>query len=120
VIIFFSDGYANATSANMKSTEANQQCHEGITAAQAATAKGYWVYTVAYGSPTSGSCSTDTAPTISACTTMQDMASDATKFYSDDANGCASSTHSITDLVAMFQDIGASFQAPRLLPDNTT
>lgn len=120
VIILFSDGDANASSANMTSAEKNQQCHEAITAAAAAKSAGFWVYTVAYGSPTSGSCSTDTAPTISACTTMQDMASDLTKFYSDDANGCASTENTQTDLVAMFATIGASFQAPRLLPDNTT
>ena len=69
VIIFISDGDANAAASNVGNgnTNASQnpaalnQCRQAITAAQSATAAGTWVYSVAYGSPTStsGSCSTD-------------------------------------------------------------
>jgi hypothetical protein len=74
VIILLSDGDASASSSNMPAGKYNNQCHEAITAAQAATAAGTWVYTIAYGAATSGSCSTD-SPTISACSTLQQMAS---------------------------------------------
>jgi hypothetical protein len=59
---------ASASSSNMPAGKYNNQCHEAITAAQAATAAGTWVYTIAYSAATSGSCSTD-SPTISACST---------------------------------------------------
>ena len=61
VIMFLSDGDANASASNMPAAKVNNQCHEGITAAQAATAAGTWVYSIAYGSstsPTPSSCST--------------------------------------------------------------
>ena len=84
VIVFLSDGDANATSANVGNSKAASQCHQGITAAQTATAAGTWVFTAAYGSPTAAtpsSCSTDTSSPISACTTMQTMASTSAKFF---------------------------------------
>jgi Flp pilus assembly protein TadG len=120
VIVLLSDGDANASSTNMTTAKKNQQCHEAITAANTATTAGIWVYTIAYGAPTSSSCSTDTSPTISACTTMKTMASDLTKFYSDDAAGCVAPDNSLTDLIQIFKYLGASFQTARLLPDNTT
>jgi Flp pilus assembly protein TadG len=119
VIILMSDGDAGASSTYMTSAMKNQQCHEAITAAAAATAAGIKVYTVAYGAPTSG-CSTDTSPTTDPCTTMKSIASDATKFYSDDGSGCSSPQNSMTSLASIFATIGASFQSPRLLPDSTT
>ncbi len=124
VIILLSDGDANATSANMPTGKATNQCHEGITAAQAAATAGTWVYTVAYGSSTSstGSCSTDTTH-IAACSALQQMASNAQFFYSDNSGGtggCNSSAQSASELVSIFKSIGSSFGAPRLLPDNTT
>jgi hypothetical protein len=72
------------------------------------------------GSPTTG-CATDTgANAISPCAAMQAMASDPKYFYSDDANGCASSTNSLTNLIQMMGGLALSFTAPRLLPDTTT
>ncbi len=60
VIVFMSDGGANATPANMPTgdisgttTPPNEdQCQQAVAAAQAATAAGTWVYSVAYGSST--------------------------------------------------------------------
>jgi Flp pilus assembly protein TadG len=125
VIMFLSDGDANATAANMTTAKVKNQCHEGITAAQAAAAAGTWVYSIAYGSPTAatpGSCSTD-APAISACSAMQQIASDATKFYSDNQGGtssCNSTQQSYSELLSLFQGISNSLLPPRLLPNNTT
>jgi hypothetical protein len=125
-IIFLSDGDANASSSNMTASKVNNQCHEGITAARAATAAGTWVYSIAYGastSPTPSSCSTDTSSHISACAAMQQIASDSTKFYSDTQNGssgCTSSAHSVSELIAVFQAISTSLLPPQLLSNNTT
>ncbi len=119
-IIILSDGDANATSANMTTAEKNNQCTEAVTAAQAATAAKTTVFTIAYGSPTSG-CSTDTGSSAtSPCATMSAMASNANTFYSDDANGCSSPKQTLTGLISIMGGIASSFTAPRLLPDSTT
>jgi len=128
VIILLSDGDATATASNMPAGRANNQCHQAITAAQAATAAGTWVYTIAYGAPTSatpGSCTggSGDSPAISACATLQQMASDPKKFYSDRSGGsssCISAAHSITELNQIFQSIGIDASSPRLLPNTTT
>lgn len=127
VIILLSDGDASASSSNMPTSMKNNQCHEAITAAQAATTAGTWVYSIAYGADTSssgGSCSTD-SPHISACSTMSSIASDSSKFYSDtstSSGGTSSctSTNSASELVNIFNHIGSSVTMPRLLPNNTT
>jgi Flp pilus assembly protein TadG len=126
VIILLSDGGANASSGNMPSGKATNQCHEAITAAATAAAAGTWVYSVAYGSTTTasgGDCTTDT-PAISSCSTMQQIASDATKFFADPSGGSPACTSpdnpSITDLNSVFQEIGIEASAPRLLANNTT
>jgi hypothetical protein len=125
VIILLSDGDANASSSNMPTGKASNQCHEAVSAAQSATAAGTWVYTIAYGASTSssGSCSTDTSSHIAACTALQDMASNSKFFYSDNSGGtggCNSAAQSASELVSIFKNIGSSFGSPRLLPDNTT
>jgi Flp pilus assembly protein TadG len=147
-IILLSDGAANSnwvsggpsngsqfTSAT-PSSYGKQECHQAITAAQtAASTKNAvgldtWVYAVAYGATNSTSdCSTDTSPTITPCTTLgggettggggtQGIASDANKFYSDDASGnCLSPAHpTITDLGTIFTNISYDFLTTRLLP----
>ena len=97
----------------------NNQCHEGIAAAQAAIAAGTWIYSIAYGSstalsPNSNSCSDTETPLISSCTTMQDIASDGTKFYSDPMGvspACTSPDNpSATDIGTIFAAIGNSFR----------
>jgi len=130
VIILLSDGDANASAANMPAGKATNECQEGITAAKAAATAGTWVYTVAYGSPTAvapgGSCSTDSAP-MSACSAMQQMASDPTKFFSDTVGGtstCTSAANPTSNLNTIFQAIAlqASQNATgaRLLANTTT
>jgi Flp pilus assembly protein TadG len=126
VIILLSDGGANASSSNMPTAKKSNQCHEAITAAATAAAAGTWVYSVAYGSTTSTSpsdCTTDT-PAISSCSTMQQIASDATKFFADPSGGgtpaCTSTDNpSISDLNSVFQQIGIQATIARLLPNNT-
>jgi len=118
-------------------SDAQYQCHKAITNAQTAAnttnAAGLktWVYAIAYQSSTSSSSScaydrnppptsTDPNPTsepISGCTTMEDIASDPNKFYSDDSAGCQSAAHpSITSLSSIFKNISYDFLTTRLLP----
>ena len=129
VIIFLSDGDASAPKTvdkvqNMTNAKHPDQCKQGITAAKAATAAGTWVYTIAYGAPTSasGSCPTDTTR-ISACSTMQQMASDPGKFYSSGSGSggsCGSTANPTTGLVSIFDSIAQTFKSTRLLPNGTT
>jgi Flp pilus assembly protein TadG len=121
-IIFLSDGDANAGQSNFVSgTGSNyytNDCQQAVNAAQAATKAGTLVYSIAYGTSTSstGSCSTDN-PRISACTTMSEIASDPTMFYSDDANGCQSADNpNLTSLNQIFAAIGYNFTWTRVLP----
>jgi hypothetical protein len=97
------------------------QCQAAVNAATAATRAGTWVYSIAYGSSTSpspGSCNTDAAP-MSACLAMQRIASDQSKFYSDNSGGCASAVNpSITTLNQIFQAIGNDLHTTQLIPDN--
>ena len=93
----------------------NNQCHEGIAAAQAAIAAGTWIYSIAYGATTNtSSCSDTETPPISSCATMQQIASDATKFYSDPMGQtpvCTSTDNpSATDIGTIFAAIGNSLR----------
>jgi len=115
---------ANVVMLNGKSFVQNtNQCAQAVAAAQAAAAAGTWVYSVAYGASTATSpstCTTD-SPAISSCTTMQDIASDPTKFYSDGNNGIdCPGGNTIENLVALFGALSEDLTEPRLLPDNTT
>jgi hypothetical protein len=121
VIVLLSDGDASGAGTN-------NGCHLAITAAQNAAKAGTWVYSIGFNSPNSG-CSLD-SPTITACSTMSQIANmpgatagtyfnDLTKFYSDNASGCTSTKNpSITSINSIFQSIGSSLSTSRLLPNN--
>ncbi len=123
VIIFLGDGDAHTTDFPTDNSKRINQCKDAVTAAQLAAVNGIWVYSIAYGALTSGSCSSDVVP-ISACETMRKIASDQTKFYSDKMNAstgaCNSAAQPISELVAVFRDIAESLKAPRLLPPNAS
>ena len=141
VIILLSDGDANSTctassggvctagdlvGASTTSTtypSTLQECHQAVTAAQAAAAAGTRVYAVAYGSPTTG-CVTDTNPTITPCQTMQQIASAPGYFFSDytatgGSNACVSASQPATALKDIFQAIVSDFTVSKLIPNNT-
>lgn len=129
VIMFLSDGDASST--DVSTAQSKNQCQLGIAAAQKAAQAGTWVYSIAYGSTnaTSGSCSTDSPQpqtTVAgvllngACAAMAEIASDPTKFYSDNSTKCTSPTHSLGSLLQAFQGIAQSMLAPRLISNNTT
>ena len=128
VMIVLSDG--DASSGNMTSTNSNgtypssvKQCQQAITAAQAATAAGTRVYTVAYGATSSG-CSTD-GGALTPCQTMQQMASAPQYFFSDytasqGGGACISAAQSTSNLNQIFTQIASDLTVARLIPDNTT
>jgi Flp pilus assembly protein TadG len=103
------------------------QCAQAVAAAQYASSQGTTVYTIAYGAPTSG-CSTDqkskTNPTgtnITPCQAMQEMASDASDFYSDaTASGggeTAGACPGSGDLEDIFTSLRSRFSHARLVPN---
>ncbi len=143
VMIILSDGDANAASSNITGSSslssrdntpgntpyrygsANSECHQAIDAANFATLSGTTVYSIAYGSPSSG-CSTDStthfSSTITPCSTLQLMSSgygsgDKSHFYSD---GSCSSVYDLTDLDSIFGSIQASLTHARLIPNPKT
>ena len=120
----------------------NDECQQAIMAAQAAQSAGTTVVTVAFGSETSASCSTDsttiatatsgqsafTYKTITPCLTMKNMASPPSNgfsyFFADSAssgNGCTDDLHNngVGSIGQIFGGAIASlFTTPRLLPAN--
>lgn len=140
-LIILSDGDSNATTGHMTATNGEtltttgtypsllDQCHQAITAAQTARtmtdAQGNLdttVYTIAYGASnsSSGSCSTDKSggEAISACDTLQQMASASSDFFSDANNSCPAAT-TYGNINNDFVAIVANFTQPRLIPNGT-
>jgi hypothetical protein len=129
VIILLSDGDVGAKSSAMPGASTTSgtypstvnQCQQLATAAQAATAAGTTVYTVAYGAKSSG-CSTDKVA-ITPCQTMQESATSAATFFSDYAatggsSSCVSSARPTTSLNQIFTQIAGDFTTSRLIPSN--
>jgi hypothetical protein len=101
----------------------NDECAQAVTAAQYAAGQGTRVYSIAYGSETSG-CSAD-SPRISPCTTMQNIASSAAYFYSDYTQSgsghdtqCIGTGATTTNLQQIFADVAASLTVSRLVPNS--
>jgi Flp pilus assembly protein TadG len=112
------------------------ECGQAVLAAQAAATAGTAVYTIGYGSATSGGCLSDAtysttvttnggswAPGDQPCAAIAAMASAQVNFYSDDGAGCQATTPSnqaITKLTAIFRAITDNLSSPRLIPNGTT
>jgi hypothetical protein len=124
-------GYENATYPS-----ALGECGQAVLAAQAAATAGTAVYTIGYGSETSGGCLSDKTysatvttdggswkPGDEPCAAMAAMASAQVNFYSDDGEGCqatAPSNQSITKLTAIFRAITNNMTTPRLIPNGSS
>jgi Flp pilus assembly protein TadG len=126
VIIILSDGDAGAKSNGFSTTK---QCQKAIDNADAATAAGTWVYSIAYDASTSQpsaqtpSCSTDNSltaagPKMSACETMRQVASDATKFFSNTSTCNAGASNTNADLSAIFKSIAVSLMKTRRVSES--
>ena len=117
------------------------ECGQAVVAAQAAATAGTAVYTIGYGSETSGGCTTDKNYSASVtrsdtatwgagdqpCQALEAMASTLANFYSDDAPGsglgCQAtdpSNQNIKQLTAIFRAISNNLSSPRLIPHTTT
>ena len=135
ILILLSDGDASAPTKKMPGalTTGNgtypstiNQCQQAVTAAQAATAAGTRVYTVAYGANDSG-CGTDVSgnqPGITPCQTMEQIASVPQNFFSDaiTQNGsspCISAAQPTSSLNQIFVKIAGTMTVGRLISDNT-
>ncbi len=115
------------------------ECGQAVQAAQLATAAGTTVYTIGFGSETSG-CASDKSYTISAgstdgaeawpsgsysgtpCNAIGAMASNKNTFYSDNSGGCPALTianQDFTSLVNIFDAITTGLTSPRLIPNGT-
>jgi hypothetical protein len=137
VIVLLSDGDANYGPVYYDNPPKNpevspyrtQPCQQAANSAATAAAAGTWVYAVAYdtdsnnsdpdcygwtthdSTQTTSTFSSHELPLISGITTMQEIASDPTKFYLDPTPG---------DLTVTFNQIENSFSTPVLIDDNTT
>ena len=112
------------------------ECGQAVLAAQYAATQGTTVYTIGYGSETSGGCLTDAtySATVTTnggswahgdqpCAAIAAMASSQLNFYSDDGNGCqatAPTNQSITKLTAIFRAITNNMTVPRLIPNGSS
>jgi len=118
---------AGATSSLTNYPSPFDQCQQAVAAANYAKAQGTTVYTVAYGSESSG-CTTDsTGPqaNITPCQVMSQMASSASTFYSDynqsgASSTCVSTGTSVSEMNDIFTSISADFLEARLIPNGTT
>jgi hypothetical protein len=108
------------------------ECGQGVTAAQSFT--NTIVYTVAYGSPTSGGCVTDqdaafsgsnksAYPNIQPCTELSLMATHSWTFFSDYTQSGTSSNciaaQAESSLTGIFLQIAGDLTEARLVSDNT-
>jgi len=120
VIFLLSDGDASAA------TGPSNQCQVAVTNADAAATAGTWVFSVAYDSLTSGTCSADTgAYAGNACKAMQNIASspgnepDSSKFFAYNGAGsganCTANNTSLPTLAATFKAALQNFTAARLI-----
>ncbi|MGA8743069.1 MAG: VWA domain-containing protein, partial [Terracidiphilus sp.] len=129
VIILLSDGDANGGTMSASSSSLNSsgnypskthQCQQAIDIATAAKAAGTKIYTVGYG-VSSGGCSTDSS--LTACKTLQQIASSSTDFFVDTSSVKCSGATSVTmggatdTLSAIFTAIAGDLTLPRLLPN---
>jgi len=116
------------------------ECGQAVQAAQLATAAGTQVYTIGFGSETSG-CATDKTYTTASgstdgaeawpsgpysgtpCNAIAAMASDVNHFYSDNSGGCPAlspANANFTSLAQIFQAIVDGLSTPRMIPNGTT
>jgi hypothetical protein len=116
------ENYLKAT-ANGTYPSWSGECSQAVTAAQAATAAGTLVYSVAYGSEPTG-CSTDSSPAMVPCDTMAGMASAPQYFFSDflqtGSNSVCVASQPVTSLSGIFTAIAADLTEARLISNSVT
>jgi Flp pilus assembly protein TadG len=119
VIILLSDGIASSTKDQLGSTYSSKygsECQAAIDAASnVKTGSGTLIYTVAYlgGEAKSAPSCDDGNDKLTACKTMESIASGSSYFYSDTCSNAAGGTNSLNTL---FSQIAYSLTKPRLIP----
>jgi Flp pilus assembly protein TadG len=98
VMMILSDGDAGASSSNMDSAKLKNQCQQGVTIAQSATAAGTWVYSIAYEADNQlgNSCLTDTATSTSVTVTTTTKTTPRSKRCRSNSSNCTTSTGNVT------------------------
>ena len=145
IMIILTDGEASSSNFNTSANAAGNpaysttsgtypssrdQCQQAVEAADYAKSQGTTIYTVAYGSESSG-CTTDTTNSppvnvknITPCQVMSMMATSSKYFYSDYNQSGSSSTcvasNPQTSIGDIFKAIGSGFLNARLIPPGTT
>jgi len=147
IMIILSDGEASSTNFNTSAAangagnpafsttsgtypSSRDQCQQAVTAADYAKSQGTYIYTVAYGSESSG-CTTDSSNSppiniknITPCQVMSMMATSSKYFYSDYNQSGSSSTcvasNPQTSISSIFSAIGKDFLNARLIPNGST
>lgn len=139
-MIILSDGDANSRMMDpsikkngSRYPSSQDQCTQGVNAANYATNNNTTVYVVSYGAKTTqstsgygygygGGCSTDVDYSITPCQALQRMASSPSTFYSDTSTqaagtetGCTSQ-NTVTGLSNIFKGIANSLTHARLIP----
>ncbi len=125
VMILLSDGNASASATQMSGTAtrytATAECQQAVSAATTAKAAGILIYSVSYGSETSGCTAGDS---LTPCQTMENIASLPVDqyFFSVQQGGhgikCTGG-RPITSLNNVFTDIYSDLTFARLIPNNT-
>jgi hypothetical protein len=142
VMILLSDGDATATATKgMVGTvpvaatgvpyPAMNECNQAVSAATAAKNAGILIYSVSYGSETTGCNTVPETPALTPCQTMQDIASlpngtpgntPSQYFFSQATSGgavvCAGARPS-SSLSQAFQEIAGDLTTARLIPNGT-
>jgi hypothetical protein len=134
-MIILGDGDANATQPQLASSASKtattypsyvDQCQQAVQAAKWATSQGITVYSVAYDAGSSGTCSTDKSASppineagITACQTMQQLASTPSKFYTSNSSCVLTGGNTVLGLNAIFTAIADYFSYARLVPNGT-
>jgi Flp pilus assembly protein TadG len=120
------------------------ECGQGVIAAQAATKANTTVFTIGYGAPISGGCTTDQTYTATGntsygggawpntasgndngkqpCDELAAMASNSVNFYSDDGSSCVATSPTnanIKSMTAIFRAIADNMSGPRIIPNGT-
>ncbi len=116
------------------------ECGQAVEEAQLATQYGTVVYTIGFGSETSG-CTTDKQYTVASgstdgaeawpsgtysgtpCNAIAAMASNVNTFYSDNSGGCPALSPTNADFVSIaqiFKAIVNNLSTPRMIPNGTT
>ncbi len=110
VIVFLSDGAANRGPAYYPASSDYQKrpCHQGITSAAAAKAKGTTIYTIGYDIYAEGASNCDESPFITTEETLATIATNRAHFFIQPTAG---------DLVGIFTHIAVSLTGTRLVDD---